>query len=48
MRTDVDPPALAPDDGLREVAALLAAGLLRIHAHAVADQAKSSAPRKLV
>jgi hypothetical protein len=36
MRSDVAPPSLTPEDRLRELAALLAAGLLRLHAHAAA------------
>jgi hypothetical protein len=32
MRPDIDPLVLTPDDRLREVAAVLACGLLRLHA----------------
>jgi hypothetical protein len=36
MRSDFDPPSFAPDDRFREVAALPAAGLIRLHARAAA------------
>ena len=49
MRSDVDPPSLAPEDRFREVAALLAAGLLRLHTRAVAaDPRPGGPPRKII
>jgi hypothetical protein len=45
MRPDVDSPSLTPEDRFREVAVLLAVGLLRLHARATAgrpDLEKSS------
>ena len=43
MRSDVDPLSLTPEDRFREVAALLAASLLRLHARpAGANPQKSS------
>ena len=47
MRSDADPPSLTPEDRSREVAALLAAGLLRLHARAAAaDQAGPATSEK--
>jgi len=44
MRSDVDPASLTPEDRFREVAALLAAGLL--HLRATDDPAGRPAPEK--
>jgi hypothetical protein len=50
MRPDADSPSLTPEDRFREVAAVLAAGLLRIHARApaaVPEKSLNSSPNCL-
>jgi hypothetical protein len=49
MRPDIDPARMTPDERLREIAAILAAGILRLRSRAAlpADSGQHSGPENL-